>query len=123
MCTTWIIESSTTYSRFERDVIMTDINDIGDVQVEELHPVEALEKINNGEHPDIVILDTMLPGIRGADIIQKLEEKSPESKCIVVASDRRGTRLVDCGIPIIDKPFLPSLFIATFKKVYKSIFN
>lgn len=123
MCTTWIIESSKTYSCFERDVIMTDIDDIGNINIEELHPIEALEKINNGEHPDIVILDTMLPGVRGVDIIQTLEEKSPKSKCIVVASDRRGTRLVGCGIPIIEKPFLPSLFIATFKKVYKSIFH
>lgn len=122
MCTTWIIESSSAYSSFEKSVIVEEMNEIGSVDVEELRPIEALEKIDNGEHPDIVILDIVLAGIASKNIMDKLKQKSPESKCIVIASDK-CTRAVQYNVPIIEKPFLPSLFASTFKRVYRSIYG
>lgn len=43
---------------------------------------EALEKMN--EKPEIVILDIMMPGMNGFEVLEKIKEQTPSTEVIVV---------------------------------------
>ncbi len=52
---------------------------------------EALEKIQNGFHPDLVILDVMMPHMSGYEVCEKIRERFPAAQLPVVmltAKDR-----------------------------------
>lgn len=121
MCKTWIIESSDFYSHYEKDVLLHEIKEV--VEVEELSPIEVLNNLDNGFYPDIVILDSILPGVTASAIVSKITEANPNVRCIIVASSRRGLRDITCNysIPIIDKPFRLSSFVGIFRDTYEQV--
>jgi DNA-binding response OmpR family regulator len=43
---------------------------------------EALEKMN--ENPEIVILDMMMPGMNGFEVLEKIKEQAPSTEVIVI---------------------------------------
>ncbi len=43
---------------------------------------EALERMN--EMPEIVILDIMMPGMNGVQVLNKIKEKAPSTEVIVI---------------------------------------
>ncbi len=43
---------------------------------------EALEKMN--EKPEIVILDMMMPGMNGFEVLEKIKEQAPSTEVIVI---------------------------------------
>jgi len=43
---------------------------------------EALERMN--ERPEIVILDIMMPGMNGLQVLDKIKEKAPSTEVIVI---------------------------------------
>ena len=43
---------------------------------------EALERMN--EMPEIVILDIMMPGMNGLQVLDKIKEKAPSTEVIVI---------------------------------------
>lgn len=119
MCDVWIIESSETYSNLESELLKDNLSGEINLDICELHPREALRKMSNEEYPNIVILDTIIPSTKTEILIEEIKEKSPKTKCMLVSSDRRGFGLM--ALPFIEKPFLPSVFIALFKDVYDSL--
>ena len=44
---------------------------------------EALERIMN-EKPEIVILDIMMPGMNGFQVLEKIKEQAPSTEVIVI---------------------------------------
>lgn len=79
---------------------------------------EAIEKVENYSY-DCVILDLMLPGGNGLDILRKLKEISPETGVIIASAKDSLTDKIE-GLKIgaddyIAKPFhLPELSIRIF---------
>jgi DNA-binding NtrC family response regulator len=53
---------------------------------------EALQRMN--EKPEIVILDILMPGMNGFEILEKIKEQAPSTEVIVI------TGLEDTGIGI-----------------------
>lgn len=122
MCDVWIIESSKTYSSLEHELLKENLSGEIDLDICELHPREAFIKMELEEYPNIVILDTIVPSTKTKNIIDQLKIKNPETKCMIVSSDRRGFEIEakKKNMALIEKPFLPSVFIALFKEVYNS---
>jgi len=52
---------------------------------------EAL-KLFKENHPDLVIIDPMLPKKSGFDVIKDIKEENPDTKVVVVASVHRGAK-------------------------------
>lgn len=115
MCTIWVTDSSDYYSHYEKQLICDRYTD---AKVEELKSTEVSNRIVN-ENPDAVILDNKLPFINGADLIDKIEKFSPNTKIIVSSSDRRHLdELKDKSIMVLQKPINVSNFLAVVGQVY-----
>ncbi|SMO68303.1 response regulator [Fodinibius sediminis] len=85
--------------------------------------IEGLEYIKS-HYPDLVILDLMLPGMTGFEILQKMREEElleKHTKVILVTAKSRPED-VERGFELsadefISKPFQPQEFIVRIKKV------
>lgn len=53
-------------------------------------PTEALEKIREGLNPDILILDVVMPGMDGIDLLKKIREEKLASNAVVVILSNQG---------------------------------
>lgn len=115
MCTIWVTESSEFYSQYEHELISTEY---ADAKVEELDPAEVIRRLCK-ETPDAIILDNRLPGIEGGDFIEQIAECSPNTKIIVVSSDKRGLKDIESkALTILEKPLRVSQFLSIVGSVY-----
>jgi two-component system alkaline phosphatase synthesis response regulator PhoP len=87
---------------------------------------EALEKVDS-EHPDLIVLDVMMPYMDGFEVLQHLK-KNPETRDIPVimltakAQDADVFRGWQSGVDCyLTKPFNPMELIAFVKRIFKSL--
>jgi CheY-like chemotaxis protein len=71
---------------------------------------EALEKINNGQHYSVIMLDLILPGLSGMEILDHLRDNNPAmlNRTIVLTGASGGVlKAVDTSSvhAVIRKPF------------------
>lgn len=71
-------------SDFERNVLSNIIEDEGHELVEAENGETGLEKYEE-EDPDLVLLDLRLPDIDGLDVLEKLKDRDPNVKVVVVS--------------------------------------
>ncbi len=80
---------------------------------------EALEKISDTF--DIVILDMMMPGMSGLEVISELKKKTPATKIIMItafATVDNAVQAIKLGAnDYISKPFMIDDLLITVKKV------
>lgn len=55
---------------------------------------EALERMN--EMPEIVILDIMMPGMDGLQVLEKIKEKAPSTEIIVITGLEETGLGIEC---------------------------
>ena len=115
MCKIFVTESSEFYSQYEKQLILDQYND---AEVEEVDPKDLIDKICE-EAPDAIVLDNRLPGVNGIDFINTISECSPNTKIIIVSSDRRGLKNIkDVALAVFDKPLLVPQFMSVIEQVY-----
>lgn len=115
MCKVHLIESIPFYARYNKNLLEQE--DGVDVQ-EFSNPLELIKEVQNGNIPDLIVMDTILPFMNGADLIEKIAKISNKIKFLVVTSNRRHIEEIKHKhIPIMEKPFLVSEFKKTFRKV------
>jgi len=72
--------------------------------------VEALE-LAREHRPDVIVLDLMLPGLSGLDVLSRLREEANQSNLPIVVisawSDARDDALAAGADRFVLKPFLP----------------
>ena len=79
---------------------------------------EFLKALSDGEKPELVLLDIMLPGEDGISILGKLRKKSATRDLPIIMMTAKGTEYdkvlgLDSGADdYITKPFKPSLLYA-----------
>lgn len=82
----------------------------------------ALEAIDN-DKPDLVILDGMMPGMDGFEVLLQIRENDETANIPVIMLTSRGMeRDVAAGLALgadeyVVKPFIPDEFIVRVKKV------
>lgn len=115
MCKAFVIESIPFYSKYNKNLLEQET----DVHVQEFHsPKDVIREIENGNVPDVVVMDTILPFMKGSDLIEKISKINNKIKFLVVTSDRRNmNKIKHKHIPIMEKPFLVSEFKNIFRKV------
>lgn len=67
---------------------------------------EALQVLDEEAVPDVALVDLDLPGMSGADFLQKLHEQAPSAAAVLItAADRdRVSNLTDRPVPHLRKP-------------------
>ena len=85
----------------------------GHEMIEATEGSRALELAREG-HPDVIVLDLMLPGISGYDVLEALQRDDATSKIpvlVLTAKSLRADRERSQGLgaaAFLTKPFLPS---------------
>lgn len=62
---------------------------------------EALEALRTEQHFDLLITDIQMPGMGGAELVERAREMRPTLK-VIVASGRAEAPI---GVPLLRKPF------------------
>ncbi len=83
---------------------------------------EALERIER--HPyRVILLDLRIPGVKGLELLQKIAEKQPESKVIIItgyASIETAVEAARIGaVDYLPKPFTPGEIRSATDKAFK----
>jgi two-component system OmpR family response regulator len=81
----------------------------------------ALERARR-EHPDLVVLDLMLPGLSGWDVCRKLRENSQVPIIMLTAREEVADRIVGLEIgadDYVSKPFDPRELVARVRAVLR----
>ncbi len=87
---------------------------------------EALEKVES-EHPDLVVLDVMMPYMDGFEVLQNLRRNSSTRDIPVImltakAQDADVFRGWQSGVDCyLTKPFNPMELISFVKRIFKSM--
>ena len=98
--------------------------------------IKVLDIALNGEkgfesykefHPDVVLMDVMMPESDGFDGLEKIRNYDPDAKVIIVTADFRSDteeRLIDQhASAIIYKPYDIEQVIKTIHEVYEGTFE
>ncbi|MCK5601468.1 response regulator, partial [Candidatus Pacearchaeota archaeon] len=109
-----------TYKNLEQNLIEDHFKE-DDITILKIEADEMEEQIAANIFPDILILDTLQPFVKGTYIIRSIKEKNPNTKIIVVSGDSTDLpEITKFNIPCIVKPFVASTFIAIFTNIYSS---
>jgi DNA-binding response OmpR family regulator len=73
------------------------LDDVADVTVA-YDGEEALDTVDDGLEPDIVLLDRHMPGMSGDEVLTRIRERDVESRIVMVTA-------VDPGLDVLDMPF------------------
>jgi len=73
------------------------LGDVADVTVA-YSGEEALETVDDGPTPDVVLLDRHMPAMSGDAVLTRLRERDVESRVVMVTA-------VDPGLDVLDMPF------------------
>ncbi len=73
---------------FLRDMYATKFTQSGYVVDVAESPATALRKVESEQEFDVILLDMIMPGMTGVELIQNIKERFPElkSKCIVLSN-------------------------------------
>ena len=98
------------------------LEDAGYTVVEAEDGLSALERFSI-EKPDVVLLDLVMKGMYGLDVLAKLRELDPEARVIVVSADIQTSSrdMVQAGgaAGFINKPAAPGQVVAMVEQVLK----
>lgn len=89
-----------------------------DIKAEPFYNAEdALEKLNSGITPDLLILDLNLPGMSGFDFLKKFREMFKASIPVMIVSARDADEDIISGLEFgadefVTKPFSPGVLVA-----------
>lgn len=58
---------------------------------------EGREMVRNGETPDVVVVDLMLPDGNGTDLVAEIKDRSPDLPVVVLSAEKDLNAAVDAG--------------------------
>lgn len=98
------------------------LEDAGYTVVEAEDGLSALERFSV-DKPDVVLLDLVMKGMYGLDVLAKLRELDPAARVIVVSADIQTSSrdMVQAGgaAGFINKPAAPGQVVAMVEQVLK----
>lgn len=73
---------------FLRDMYATKFSEEGHEVESAESPLEALQKLDRNRDFDVVLLDMVMPGMTGVELMKAIKEKYPDfkAKCIVLSN-------------------------------------
>lgn len=114
-----VIEDSLHIRKLVRDILVTN----GYMIIEAEDGLQGLQ-LATAESPDCILLDLIMPGISGLDVLKELHEVSSKIPVIIVTShlqDSVHKQCLDFGAAaFINKPFSKNELLNSVKKVLGS---
>ncbi len=91
-------------------------------EVAEARDGEAAIRVEQDWHPDLVVLDVMMPGIDGLEVLRRLRTRSEVPVILLTARSEEVDKLVGLSVGADDyvtKPFSPRELVARVKTVLR----
>lgn len=100
---------------FMRNILRGIVTEKGYIVVAEAASgIEAMKNLHS-QHPDIILLDIILPDSNGLDLLQSINASHPQSKvvvCSAIGQEQVMQKALDLGAKaFIQKPFKPEKVI------------
>lgn len=87
--------------------------------------VEALEQIQGGEHPDLVVLDIVMPRMNGYEVCRRLKADPVTQNVPIILCSSKGEEfdrywgMKQGADAYIAKPFQPNELLGTVKRLLR----
>ena len=91
-------------------------------EVAEASDGEAAIRVEEDWHPDLVVLDVMMPGVDGLEVLRRLRTRSQVPVILLTARSEEVDKLVGLSVGADDyvtKPFSPRELVARVKTVLR----
>ncbi len=91
-------------------------------EVAEASDGEAAIRVEQDWHPDLVVLDVMMPGVDGLEVLRRLRTRSEVPVILLTARSEEVDKLVGLAVGADDyvtKPFSPRELVARVKTVLR----
>ena len=72
--------------------VLTQYFSLKGYEVQSVHRGEDALTLVPSFHPDVVILDMLMPGMSGLDTLKQLKQSSPSSKIVILSASDREER-------------------------------
>ncbi|MFH2138989.1 MAG: response regulator [Candidatus Omnitrophota bacterium] len=84
---------------------------------------EALEVLDTSDKIDIIVLDVMIPGLSGLELIRQMRKHSPRSKIVILSgysAENENIKKLSAEVDeVMEKPFDIGKTKEVFKKLLK----
>jgi CheY-like chemotaxis protein len=74
-------------------------------------PILAIQEIKNQGKPDLIITDNNMPGMKGTEVLKKLEDHFGEINAVIITSEPVKVEFIGKKYPILEKE------VGAFKKL------
>jgi DNA-binding response OmpR family regulator len=111
--------------RIVRRIVVVKLSGLGYEVSEAADGQQALEKLEGGEVPDLLITDSMMPRVDGPQLVRKIRSSPDQALAalpIVMLTSRQGERDVIEGLEsglddYVIKPFSPDELVARVRTI------
>ena len=110
-------------SAYSRHLVRQALAEEGYTLLEAANGLEALEILQTHQ-VDLITLDLIMPGMRGEDLLPKVQSISPHTRCIVLTADiqelTRQELMQKRADAFVHKPINPEQLRQTVRQVLQS---
>jgi CheY-like chemotaxis protein len=78
--------------------------DLGYTVTEASSAAQALQLIDEGQHPTILVTDHLMPGMTGAELISAAQTRLPALPALLISGYAEAEG-IPAGVPRLSKPF------------------
>jgi CheY-like chemotaxis protein len=96
------------------------LTELGHTGIEAGSGAQALELLRDGETPELVITDYLMPGMNGAELAKEIRAARPDIPIMIATGYAAVAGNAMADLPLLPKPFRQSELAATIERLISS---
>jgi CheY-like chemotaxis protein len=99
------------------------LRELGYTVVEARSGKEALDLLNSGFKPDLLVTDYAMPGMSGAELVNRVRSMFPDMPVVMVTGYAELADEVATGYPRLSKPFRLMELASSLRNAANAVFH